>query len=203
MGAPASSQASKTSPRASRKKNRHADWQHSLHFQSRSQEATKQKEYEEWEDQLIISHRNAGKSWKSTHQKIRLTHQDATSQELNSLPIPADGEMERWRKWEEWEDELLTSLYAKGKSWEYISLRIPRHTPKASKKMGLEALDFRNEYFENAPDPRERVDAAAVSSDGMDLDHTEDPSFSVPTLKRNQHVGVDLRKRKLIDIPTV
>lgn len=39
--------------------------------------------------------------------------------------------MNRWKKWEESEDELLTSLYAEGKSWEYNSLRIPRHTPKA------------------------------------------------------------------------
>ncbi|CAD6574128.1 MAG: hypothetical protein ASARMPREDX12_006393 [Alectoria sarmentosa] len=115
MGAPASSQASKTSPRASRKKKRHADWELSLQFLSRSQEATKQKEYEEWEDQLIISYRNAGKSWKSTHQKIRLTHQDATSQQLNSLPIPADGESEETEKVGKREDELLISFYVKGK----------------------------------------------------------------------------------------
>ncbi|CAD6574126.1 MAG: hypothetical protein ASARMPREDX12_006392 [Alectoria sarmentosa] len=82
-------------------------------------------------------------------------------------------------------------------------LKVHSFTPIIAKKMGLEALDIWKEYFENAPDPRERVDAAAVSSDGMDLDHTEGPSFPVPTLKGNQHVGVDLRKRKLIDIPIV
>ena len=88
------------------------------------------------------------------------------SQDVKSQrPDLFDGEIVKYRRWKNCEDELLAALKAEGKNWEYISLQLPRHTTKACVARKGHTLDpLRMSWT-----PKEDEQFLSLHSAGQDL----------------------------------
>lgn len=113
-----------------------------------------QKEWEEWEDQIIITHHRAGESWGRISKLLPLRTAgsvvdrwkranlfqeprpqesvDLQTQSPKTLSIPKPVKL--CRRWEQEEDQLLKSLHALGKSFAEIARQLPNRSALSCKK---------------------------------------------------------------------
>ena len=109
-----------------------------------------QKKWEDWEDQMLVTHHKAGENWESISRmlpprtaysvKNRWTQgklfldprtQDAVATQTQSSETPSvPRAVKTYNHWEKEEEQLLKSLRESGKSWADIATRLPNRSAK-------------------------------------------------------------------------
>ena len=85
------------------------------------------KAWKEWEDQIVINNRVANKTWEEITKLLPGRTEKALSERYYAVLKPHPQEIPS-STWSQREHELLVSLRAAGKSWAYISRKIPSHS---------------------------------------------------------------------------
>ncbi|KAF6220006.1 hypothetical protein HO133_003831 [Letharia lupina] len=99
------------------------------------------KRWKDWEDQIIISNYNAGKSWGEISELLPSRTEKATLARWKQLPkfkSPNPPES----KWSQYEDRLLGSLRTARKDWAEIAQQIPNHSRYGCRQRWTQDLHY-------------------------------------------------------------
>ena len=107
------------------------------------------KGWEEWENQLIDALHKDGKTYlqisqrlpgrtepacRVQHRKFKARSQNAIAQQKHALPSAPPKRQYWFKKWENWEDQLVVKQHNLGKGWEDISKMLPPRSADAVRK---------------------------------------------------------------------
>lgn len=110
------------------------------------------KKWEDWEDQIVVTHRNAGKSWENISTMMPFRTADSVQHRWKRLlEIQSQNELVPGTqsinttlppkpKWNQGEDQLLESLRNSGKSWAEIATQIPTRSKNSCQMRWLNHL---------------------------------------------------------------
>ena len=109
------------------------------------------KDWEDWEDQIVITHHSAGETWKDISKllsprspdAVRTRWQRALKPRCQEAVVPRPQVATSYNYWKQWEEDLLKSLRASGRSWDDIASQLPDHP--------LEGIKSRWDKYTNKP----------------------------------------------------
>ena len=81
--------------------------------------------WDDWEDELIITNYDAGKSWKEISKLLRFRTWQAVSRRWTKC---LETRVQRRHGWSEEEDQLLIDLHRAGEGWAEIAQKIPNRS---------------------------------------------------------------------------